>query len=248
VLTCANGSASVAVMTDPAALPTFGLPPASGPPPPPASPAGSSPAGPAADATTARVPAGTPAVDSAPEGSRTRDDAGQGPGEGSGSLRDRVVAALHGAGHRPAVDEDGDVAVTVQEQRLYVRCVDSVPPLMRVFGQWLMDDVPHDELARLRAANAITASVNLAKATVDEDRLAVAVDLLAGDGFHLPSLLDASLDAVLGCVRSWHATVLQLAVDPTAPPAPVPTRSAPVPTGSARRAPDDHERSVSDGR
>ena len=56
----------------------------------------------------------------------------------------------------------------------------------------------------------MTASVNLAKATVHEDRLTVAVDLLAGDDFHLPSLLDASMDAVLGCVRSWHATVLEL--------------------------------------
>lgn len=192
MLTCAYGSASVAVMTDPAALPTFGLPPASGPPP--------------------ALP-----------------------------LRDRVVAALRGAGHRPAVDEDGDVAVTVQEQLLFVRCVDSVPPLMRVFGQWLMDDVPCDELARLRAANAVTASVNLAKATVDEDRLAVAVDLLAGDDFHLPSLLDASLDAVLGCVRSWHATVLQLAVDSTALPAPAPTGSACRAPGRAPgRAPEGH--------
>jgi hypothetical protein len=226
VLTCAYGSASVAVMTDPAALPTFGLPPASGPQPPPASPVGSPSVGPVADVTAVRVPAGTGAVDGAPAGGRTRDDATRGAGEGPGPLLDRVVAALSGAGHRPAVDEDGDVAVTVQEQLLFVRCVDSVPPLMRVFGQWLMDDVPGDELARLRAANAVTASVNLAKATVDEDRLAVAVDLLAGDDFHLPSLLDASLDAVLGCVRSWHAAVLQFAVDPAAPPAPVPTRSA----------------------
>jgi hypothetical protein len=100
--------------------------------------------------------------------------------------------------------------VTVQEQMLFVRCIDSVPPLMRVFGQWLIADLPHSELAQLRAANAVTAAVNLAKATVHEDRLTVAVDLLAGDDFHLPSLLDASMDAVLGCVRSWHATVLEL--------------------------------------
>jgi hypothetical protein len=129
-------------------------------------------------------------------------------------LRDRVVAALADAGYRPSVDDDGDVAVTVQEQLLFVRCVDSVPPLMRVFGQWLVDGLPADDLVRLRAANAVTASVNLAKATVHDDRLTVAVDLLAGDGFHLPSLLHASMDAVLGCVRSWHDTVLESAGPP----------------------------------
>jgi hypothetical protein len=124
------------------------------------------------------------------------------------------MTALLGAGYRPAVDDDGDVAVTVQEQLLFVRCVDSAPPLMRVFGQWLMDDLPAGELVRLRAANAVTA---LAKVTVDEDRLTVAVDLLAGDDFHLPSLLHASMDAVLGCVRSWHATVLDLTQYPADP-------------------------------
>ena len=142
-----------------------------------------------------------------------------GPGDGVAArppvaglppLRERVVRALVDAGYPAGIDEDGDVAVTVAEQRLFVRCVDSSPPLMRVFGLWLMDDLPDDELARLRAANLVTASVNLAKATVHGDRLEVAVDLLAGDGFHLPSLLDASLDAVLGCVRSWHDAVLEL--------------------------------------
>ena len=125
-------------------------------------------------------------------------------------LRERVLRALAGGGYQATLDDDGDVEVSVQEQKLFVRCVDTVPPLMRVFGQWLMDDLPADELDRLRAANAVTAAVNLAKATVHGDRLEVAVDLLAGDDFHLPSLLDASMDAVLGCVRSWHATVLDL--------------------------------------
>jgi hypothetical protein len=126
-------------------------------------------------------------------------------------LRDRVIAALTDAGYQPGIDDEGDVGVTVQEQLLFVRCVDSTPPLIRVFGQWLVGGLPADESVRLRAANAVTASVNLAKATVHEDRLTVAVDLLAGDDFHLPSLLHASLEAVLGCVRSWQATVLELA-------------------------------------
>lgn len=168
-------------MTDPAALPNFG--PASFPVPPSQVPVSPVPAGPAS--VDVRADAELP-------------------------LRERVLRALAGGGYQARLDDDGDVEVSVQEQKLFVRCADTVPPLMRVFGQWLMDDLPADELDRLRAANAVTAAVNLAKATVHGDRLEVAVDLLAGDDFHLASLLDASMDAVLGCVRSWHATVLDL--------------------------------------
>jgi hypothetical protein len=167
-------------MTDPADLPDFGLSPIALSPIAP-SPIVASPEDGAGQATAEPVP-----------------------------LRERVAHALAGSGLPAMVDEDGDVAVTVQDQKLFVRCMDSQPALMRVFGQWLMDDLPDDELARLRAANAVTGSVNLAKAVVSEDRLVVAVDLLAGNDFHLASLLHASLDAVLGCVRVWHDTVLEL--------------------------------------
>ena len=131
-----------------------------------------------------------------------------------GGLRGRVLDALAEGGYEPQVDDDGDVAVVFSGQKLFVRCVDSTPPMMRVFGQWLMDDVPGDELIRLRAANAVTANVNLVKATAHDDRVVVAVDLLAGDDFHLESLLDASMDAILGCVRTWYVTVLELAGPP----------------------------------
>ena len=119
-------------------------------------------------------------------------------------LRGRVLDALLDEGHQPSIDEDGDVAVQIQEQMLFIRCLDTQPPMMRVFGQWLLDDsLAGDELARLRAANAVTV-------TVHADRLAVAVDLVVGDGLDLRSLLSATLEAVLGSVRTWHETVTQL--------------------------------------
>lgn len=155
-------------------------------------------------------PAALPAFDLSPIVTPPGDDTSHVAGEPA-PLRERVVQVLTSSGLSAVVDDDGDVAVTVQDQKLFVRCVDSQPALMRVFGQWLMDDLPDDELARLRAANAVTTSVNLAKATVHEDRLVVAVDLLVGDGFQLSSLLGASLDAVLGCVRSWYDSVLEIA-------------------------------------
>jgi len=126
-------------------------------------------------------------------------------------LRGRVLDALLDQGHEPTIDEDGDVAVSLQEQMLFVRCLDTQPPMMRVFGQWLLDDsLAGDELTRLRAANAVTSALNLVKVTVHGDRLAVAVDLVVGDGLELHSLLTATLEAVLGSVRTWHQTVTQL--------------------------------------
>jgi hypothetical protein len=126
-------------------------------------------------------------------------------------LRGRVLDALLDEGHEPSLDEDGDVAVQIQEQMLFIRCLDTQPPMMRVFGQWLLDDsLAGDELTRLRAANAVTAALNLVKVTVHADRLAVAVDLVVGDGLELRSLLSATLEAVLGSVRTWHDTVTQL--------------------------------------
>jgi hypothetical protein len=126
-------------------------------------------------------------------------------------LRGRVLDALLDEGHEPSIDDDGDVAVRIQEQMLFIRCLDTQPPMMRVFGQWLLDDsLAGDELTRLRAANAVTAALNLVKVTVHADRLAVAVDLVVGDGLELRSLLSATLEAVLGSVRTWHETVTQL--------------------------------------
>jgi type III secretion system-like peptide-binding chaperone len=126
-------------------------------------------------------------------------------------LRGRVLDALIDESLQPSIDEDGDVAIEMQEQMLFVRCLDTEPPMMRVFGQWLLDDsLAGDELTRLRAANAVTGALNLVKVTVHADRLAVAVDLVVGDGVDLRPLLSATLEAVLGSVRTWHQTVTQL--------------------------------------
>lgn len=126
-------------------------------------------------------------------------------------LRGRVLDALLDEGQEPTIDEDGDVAVVVQEQMVFVRCLDTEPPMMRVFAQWLLDEAfVGDELTRLRAANAVTSALNLVKVTVHADRLAVAVDLVVGDDLDLRSLLTATLEAVLGSVRTWHETVNQL--------------------------------------
>lgn len=129
----------------------------------------------------------------------------------SDPLRGRVLDALLDEGFRPTIDEDGDVALRAQGQQVFVRCVDTVPPLMRVFGQWQVgDDVPGDELVRLRAANAVTGALNLVKVTVHEDRLVVAVDLVVSEALDLRALLVATVDAVVGSVQTWHATLREM--------------------------------------
>jgi hypothetical protein len=171
-------------MTDPTSLPSFGFP------------AGD-------DAVSDGVPDGVPV---------------EVPGTPLGideELRARVVDALTADGHEPTIDEDGDVALHVQDQMVFIRCVESQPPLMRVFGQWLLDDsLGGDELTRLRAANAVTGAVNLVKVSIDGDRLSVAVDLVVAPGLELAQLLAATLDAVLGSVRTWYQVVSQLLGSP----------------------------------
>jgi len=156
-----------------------------------------------------------PLPDFAPGG----DASGFGPGAVSGLLRGRVLDALLDEGFRPDIDEDGDVAVRVQGQQMFVRCLETAPPLMRVFGQWMIgEDVPGDELTRLRATNSVVGALNLIKATVVENRLVVAVDLVVNDATDLRPLLSATIEAVLGSVQMWHATVLELYAAATGTP------------------------------
>ena len=78
-------------------------------------------------------------------------------------LRGRVLDALIDEGFEPNIDSDGDVAFTVQDQQLFVRCMEGDFSIMRVFGQWQIGaDVPQDPLTQLRACNELTLSLNVA--------------------------------------------------------------------------------------
>jgi hypothetical protein len=126
----------------------------------------------------------------------------------AGSVRARVVDALRAGGLEPVLEPDGDLAVIVQDQRMFVQCLDTVPPLVRVSGQWLLDDsVGGGELDRLRAANEVTGGSNLVKVTLHGDRLVIAVDLLLGPDVELTSLLAASVQTVVASVHGWHAAL-----------------------------------------
>jgi hypothetical protein len=130
-------------------------------------------------------------------------------------LRQRVMAALTAEGLPVAVDPDGDVAVDVGDQAVFVSVFPTVPPFLRVFGSWLID-AADDELLLLRAANAVTGAINLVKVTVHGDALVVAADLLlpmAGADLaddELAAIVTTTIDAVLGAAQTWHATLTEL--------------------------------------
>ncbi len=120
-------------------------------------------------------------------------------------LRGRVLDALADAGMAPNLDADGDVAVVLNEQKLFVRCVDGDVPMMRVFGQWRIGDaVSPDEMTRLRAASHVTSTVNLVKVSVHDDILVVAADAVVTPGASLEILLGTAINLVLSAVKVWH--------------------------------------------
>ena len=92
-------------------------------------------------------------------------------------LRGRVLDVLIDEGYRPDIDSDGDVAVKVQGQQLYIRCTEAEITILRVFGQWQLGDaVAASELHRLRACNSVTARLSVAKVVMAQDILVVSAE------------------------------------------------------------------------
>jgi len=126
-------------------------------------------------------------------------------------LRGRVLDVLIDGGHRPDIDTDGDVVVTVQEQQIYLRCVEDTITILRVFGQWrLGDGVPTDELARLKACNAVTARLSVGKTTLVDDILVSSAEHVVTAGTPLTQIVLSSLDLVLTAVSLWHEALAEI--------------------------------------
>jgi hypothetical protein len=130
-------------------------------------------------------------------------------------VREAAFDLLKEQGFLPGLDEDGDIAVTVQAQQLFVRCQEGDVTIVRVFGQWRLDEVPQDELAQLRAANAVTGQFLIVKTTVTDDVLVVSAEHLITDPAALPVLLSSSFELVLAAVTEWNQ-VLTGGADPAA--------------------------------
>ena len=124
-------------------------------------------------------------------------------------LRGRVLDALIDEGYEPNIDQDGDVAFTVQEQQLFVRCMEGDFTVMRVFGQWQVgDEVPQDLLSQLRACNELTLRLNVVKAGIANGTLVVTGEHVIAAETELRALLDVTIQLVLSAVHLWHEKIM----------------------------------------
>jgi len=124
-------------------------------------------------------------------------------------LRGRVLDALIDEGFEPNIDNDGDVAFTVQEQQLFVRCVEGDFTIMRVFGQWQVgDDVPQDLLSQLQACNELTLRLNVVKAGIANGTLVVTGEHVIAPETNLREMLVVTTQLILSAVHLWHETIM----------------------------------------
>jgi hypothetical protein len=134
-------------------------------------------------------------------------------------LRGRVLDALIDEGFGPNIDDDGDVAFTVQGQQLFVRCMEGDFTIMRVFGQWQIGtEVPQDELSQLRACNELTLRLNVVKAGIANETLVVTGEHVVGPDTDVKGLLVVTTQLVLSAVQMWHETITGRSQDETAGP------------------------------
>lgn len=122
-----------------------------------------------------------------------------------GPLRDRVVAALEALGSPTEIDSDGDVTFEFQDQRLFVRCGEDDSQVLRVFGQWqLQEPVPADHLTRLEVCNDVNVAFNLVKAAIANDTLLVTSEHMLPRGADVQGLLSIAVPLTLHAVQLWH--------------------------------------------
>lgn len=124
-------------------------------------------------------------------------------------LRGRVLDALIDQGLSPDIDKDGDVAFTVQDQQLFVRCTEGDFQIMRVFGQWAIGDaVPSDPLTRLQTCNDVTLQLNVVKTGIANGTLVVTGEHVVGQDTDISTLLAVTIQLVLAGVQLWHERIL----------------------------------------
>lgn len=120
-------------------------------------------------------------------------------------LRGRVLDVLIDEGYRPDLDPDGDIAVRVQGQQLYLRCAEGDLTILRVFGQWrLGEGVVDDELALLQACNSVTGRLSVAKTTLADGVLIASAEHVVTPATALSMIVLTSLELVLTAVTLWH--------------------------------------------
>jgi len=130
-------------------------------------------------------------------------------------LRGRVLDVLVDLGLQPNLDTDGDVAFTVNEQQLFVRCTEGEVEIMRVFGQWqIQEELLGDRLHLHETCNELNLNMNMVKTGVAGSTLVVISEHLVTPGADVSTLVQVSIQVILSGVHIWHQRVLGL--DPNA--------------------------------
>lgn len=133
------------------------------------------------------------------------------PPSDSHPLRGRVIDALQDLKLAPNIDSDGDVAFTVEDQDLFVRCTEGEMTVMRTFGQWgVVEPIPDDPLHQLRVCNEVNLSMNLVKTGLADKALVVTMDHLVEQNDDISVLLQISIQGILASVHMWHQRMLGL--------------------------------------
>jgi hypothetical protein len=131
-------------------------------------------------------------------------------------LRGRVLDVLVDLGVQPNIDTDGDVAFRVSDQQLFVRCSEGEVEIMRVFGQWqVQEELLGDRLKLHETCNELNLNMNCVKTGVAGSTLVVTGEHLVTPGADLSTLVQVSIQVILSAVQLWHQRVL--GIDPSAP-------------------------------
>lgn len=129
-------------------------------------------------------------------------------------LRGRVLDVLTDLQVGPNIDGDGDVAFTVNDQQLFVRCTEGDVEILRLFGQWqIQDDLLGDRLKLHETCNEINLHMNHVKTGIAGNTLVVTGEHIVTPGAQLAALVQVSIQVVLSAVHIWHQRIL--GIDPT---------------------------------
>jgi hypothetical protein len=131
-------------------------------------------------------------------------------------LRGRVLDVLVDLGLGPNIDGDGDVAFTVNEQNLFARCTEGEVEILRIFGQWqIQEEHVGDRLKLYETCNEVNLHMNHVKTGIAGNTLVVTGEHVVTPGADLSVLVQVSIQVVLSGVQIWHQRLL--GIDPSNP-------------------------------
>ncbi len=129
-------------------------------------------------------------------------------------LRGRVLDVLVDLGLAPNLDNDGDVAFTVNDQQLFVRCTEGDVEIMRVFGQWqIAEELTADTQKLYETCNELNLHMNHLKTGLAGTTLVVTGEHVVTAGADVSQLVQVSIQVILSGVHLWHQRLL--GIDPT---------------------------------